>query len=72
MEPWVTGEPSPAVPIPKVHKQVIMKEIQQICDLGVTRVATLIGVGNAIIHSTKEEQDCTLFNRFLGSKQKVS
>ena len=40
-----------AFPIPKLHKEV-------------TRVATLIGVGHTIVHSTKEEQDCTLFKIF--------
>ncbi len=47
MEPWVTGEPSfqlrdrvtpyhgRAFSIPKVHKDVIMKKIQKLCDLGV-------------------------------------
>ena len=34
-------------------------------------MATLIGVGSTIVHSTKEEQDCTLFNRFSGIKQEV-
>ncbi len=31
-------------------------------------MATLIGVGRTIVHSTKEEQDCMLFNQFLDKR----
>ena len=35
LKDWVTPYHGRAFPIPKVHKETIMKEIQRLCDLGV-------------------------------------
>jgi hypothetical protein len=61
-----------AYPIPKVHKDVIMKEIQRLCYLGVLEWQPSSEWAAPLFIQPKKKKTGMLFNQFSGGKQEVS